>query len=406
MIALIGIGEDALAGLPPATRSLVEEADVLVGAARHLDLIADFAGPCVDWSAGFDAGFDAIDRHLREGRKVVVLASGDPLYFGVGKSLIARFGHERVRVLPHPSAVSLTCAAMGWAQADVQVVTVHGRSSGRSLENLNLYLHPGARLVVLTRGGESPAHIAKLLVEQGYGPSRLVVLEHLGGAREHRVEGEAETWTQAHCAALNMVAVEVIAGARARPLSRLAGLPDDVYEHDGQLTKRAVRAVTLSSLAPLPGETLWDLGAGAGSVAIEWMRTHSSCMAVAVERDAVRGARIERNAARLGVVRLKVEVLEVMDALKSSAFLSDRPDAIFVGGGVAIPGLLEAAWGCLKPGGRLVANAVTKQSAAALELMQQDHGGDLIIIGIENKNIEKNLFEQKRPITQYIAHKS
>lgn len=390
-ITVVGIGEDGLDGLAPGIRAIVERAEVLAGGARHLALAPDFSGARVDWSGGIDAGLDAIAQHVDAGRTVVVLASGDPLYFGIGKNVMARFGADRVRILPHPGAVSLTCAALGWSQPDVQVVTIHGRP----LDSLRLYLTPGRRLVMLSQDADSPAHVARLLTDAGYGPSRLHVLERLGGADERRLDGLAEAWPHAPGADLNTIAVELVSDGSARPLTRLAGLPDDAYDHDGQLTKRHVRAVTLSSLAPLPGETLWDLGAGAGSISIEWLRAHESCRAVAVERDPVRAARIRANAANLGVPRLEVcegDSAEMLDALNT---LHGAPHAIFIGGGVSAPGLLQAAWCILKPGGRLVANAVTEASREALAAMREAHGGTLTTITVEGK----------APIVQYLSVK-
>lgn len=388
MIFVVGIGEDGLDGLGTAAKALIEGADVLAGGARHLNLIGEFKGPRVDWSQGMDLGIDAIAGHMSADKNVVVLASGDPLYFGVAKNLIARFGVGQVTVLPAPGAVSLACAAMGWSQPDVRVVTLHGRPLG----SLNLYLAPGVRVVALTHDGTTPALVAELLKAQGYGPSRMTVLEHLGGPRERRVEGQAATWDHPTCAALNTLALELEADASAQPLSRLAGLPDDAYFHDGQLTKRHVRAITLSSLSPLPGQSLWDLGAGAGSISIEWMRTDPSCTANAVERDPARAERTSANAARLGVPRLAVHVLENLDALKT---LDGTPDAIFIGGGVSEPGLLEKAWARLSPGGRLVANAVTEKSREALGIFNTQHGGTLTGIQVEGK----------APITQYLGVK-
>jgi precorrin-6Y C5,15-methyltransferase (decarboxylating) len=378
MIVVVGIGEDGLAGLTLRARQAIAETQVLAGGARHLGLVQDFAGARVDWSQGIEAGLDAIAEHVDGGRSVVVLASGDPLYFGVAKNVIERFGANAVRVLPAPGAVSLTCAAMGWSQPDVQVLTVHGRP----LQWVHLYLIPGVRLVVLSQDGDTPSQMAELLTERGFGLSRMTVLEHLGGAAERRLDGVAGVWAHARAADLNTVAIEAIADATARPLSRLAGLPDDAFDHDGQLTKRAVRAVTLSSLAPLPGETLWDLGAGAGSISIEWLRADERCLAVAVERDPLRAERIKANAARLGVPRLKVIVGDSLEALDG---LRGAPDAVFVGGGVSSLSLLDAAWKRLRPGGRLAANAVTDAGASALEQFQGRHGGERFVIAIEDK---------------------
>jgi len=398
-ITVIGIGEDGLDGLSPAARTLIDGAEVLIGGERHLDKAPDVKAERLDWSAGFDATQDQIESRL--GQRIVVLASGDPLHFGVGATLIRRFGADRVFVLPAPGAVSLACARMGWSVPDITVVTIHGRP----IESLNLHLTPGARLVVLARDGDSPAEVAKLLTAKGFGPSRITVLEHMGGDTEQRIEGVAQSWSVDRCTDLCTLAIDCIAGPNARPLSRLAGLPDDAFEHDGQLTKREVRAVTLARLGPLPGETLWDVGAGAGSIAIEWMRADRSCRAVAIERNPERAARIARNAQALGEPYLKIEQAEALAALET---LDGQPDAVFVGGGVGAPGLLDAAWARLKPGGRLVANAVTVEGAAELAKMKQAHGGDLIQVSIarqDNKINTLTLFQDMRTVTQYLAFK-
>jgi len=398
-ITVVGIGEDGLNGLSPAARALVDGAEVLIGGERHLDKAPDVQAERLDWSAGFGATLDEIEARL--GRRIVVLASGDPLHFGVGATLIRRFGAERVLVLPAPGAVSLACARLGWSIPDATVVTIHGRP----IENLSLHLMPGVRLVVLARDGDSPAEVATLLTAKGFGPSRITVLEHMGGEREKRVEGVAESWSVQKCADLSMLAIECIAGPDAQPMSRLAGLPDDAFEHDGQLTKREVRAVTLARLGPLPGEVLWDVGAGAGSIGIEWMRADRSCRAVAIERDPDRAVRIAHNAHALGVPYLKIEQADALAALQS---LDGHPDAMFIGGGVGAPTLLDAAWARLKPGGRLVANAVTVEGAAELAKMKQAHGGDLIQISIsreDNKINSLTLFQPMRTVTQYLAYK-
>lgn len=386
MISVLGIGEDGLAGLTGSALNLLRQAQVVVGGQRHLAFVPDFSGETLDWSNGVDATLDAMGTKLH--LNIVVLASGDPLYFGVAKNVIERFGAARVQVLPVPGAVSLTCAAMGWSQADVQVVTVHGRA----LENLNLYLTPGARLVVLTQDAHTPALVAKLLTRQGYGQSVIWVLEHLGGPKEDRMQGLAANWGHPAEADLNTLAIELIGDQSATPWSRLAGLPDQAFEHDGQLTKRATRAVTLSTLAPLPGEVLWDLGAGAGSISIEWMRTHPSCKAIAVERDPVRAARIETNAKNLGVPKLQINVAENLQAVQT---LSPAPDAIFIGGGVSLT-LADAALSHLKDGGRLVVNAVTDKSRDILQTLHKKYGGELMTLTIAGK----------LPITQYKTEKN
>ena len=351
-------------------------ADVLVGGDRHMAHVPDFPGLRLTWDKGFHPTFDRMEAEC-VGKCVVVLASGDPMYFGAGSAICERFGMENVVVHPAPGAFSLAAARMGWSLPDCEQLTVHGRAA----ETVLRYLYPAARLLALSSDGTTPAIVAGLLTDAGFGQSRITVLEHLGGKQEGRVEGIAATWTKKNCADLNTLAIECVADKGAHIYSRSPGLPDDAFEHDGQLTKREVRAVTLSSLAPLPGEMLWDVGAGAGSIAIEWMRAAPHARAVAFERDTVRAGRIEKNANTLGVPRLRVVVGEAPDAF-SEMTGKELPDAVFIGGGVTDT-LLGAAWANLKPGGRLVANAVTTTGEAALSAFRKQHGGSLTRIAVE-----------------------
>ena len=301
---------------------------------------------------------------------MVVLASGDPLHYGVGANIVRRFGADQVNVIPAPGALSLVAADLGWPLADVKCLTVHGRA----LEAVTLYLTPGRRLLVLSWDGETPEKLAGLLTARGFGPSRITVLGNLGGDDETRTEGTAEKWTGETVPDLNTIAVECVAGDGADVLSRVPGLPDDAFEHDGLITKREVRAATLARLMPLPGQTLWDVGAGSGAVAIEWLRAEPSAKAFAVERDPKRAAVIARNAANLGVPELKIVEGEAPGILSG---IEPVPDAVFVGGGVSVPGLLEACWDALSPGGRLVANGVTLEAEQRLLFFQNEFGGDL-----------------------------
>jgi precorrin-6Y C5,15-methyltransferase (decarboxylating) len=308
------------------------------------------------------------------GRRVVVLASGDPLWYGVGVTLARRFSPEEMIVLPQRGAFSLAASRLAWPLAECVTLTVHGRP----IERVVLHLAPGARLLILSADGATPGRVAELLRRHGWGPSRLIALEHLDGPAERRIEGTAEDWTAPRLADLNTLAVECRPGLAARPLSRLAGLPDDSFESDGQLTKREVRAATLAALAPLPGETLWDVGAGSGSVAIEWLRGAAHTKAVAVERDAARCAVIARNAALLGVPELRI----IEGAAPGALDGLPPPDAVFVGGGAAEPGVMERAWDALRPGGRLVANAVTLEGEAVLLDWRARTGGALTRIAV------------------------
>ena len=370
-LTLVGIGEDGYAGLGEAARLALSEAHCIVGGARQLALLpADLPGQHELWPRPF-----SLEPVLaRRGTSVCVLASGDPLFYGVGASLARQLPAEELRVFSAPSSVSLAAARLGWPLQDVTVLSL----VARPLAAVQAQVFPGARLLLLSNDGDSAAAVAELLRARGFGLSRLTVLEHLGGASERRIDGLASDWVQTRVADLNLLAVECEAGRDARLLPLTPGLPDDAYQHDGQLTKRDVRAITLARLAPQPGELLWDVGAGCGSIGIEWMRAHPSCRAIAIEADAGRQTHIQHNRDALGVPALQLVAGRAPEAL---AGLS-APDAIFIGGGVTIPGVLEQCWASLKPGGRLVANAVTLQSEAALVAWREQVGGELTRISV------------------------
>ena len=338
-ITVVGIGEEGLDGLAPAIRTLVETCEVLVGGERHHDKFPEVVAERLTWQDGFKQAQDEIEK--RRGKRIVVLASGDPMYYGVGSTLARRFGAAALTVYPVPGAFSLAAARMGWSIPDSELLTIHGRP----LEVLALHLRPGARLLVLSRDGGSPAEAAALLTAKGYGESRIAVLEYLGGEDENRIDGTAANWTQDRTAELNTLAIECIARDDAEILSRAPGLPDEAFEHDGQLTKREVRAATLAALQTLPGQLLWDVGAGSGSVAIEWMRLGGERKAIAFENNSDRVARIARNAASLGTPGLKV-IDGVFPGDLSLSEAGPAPDAVFVGGGVSSPGVM----GCIKIG--------------------------------------------------------
>ena len=370
-LTVTGIGEDGFKGLGRNARHALLAASKIFGSQRQLDLLP----PCIRgerklWPTPFS--LDAL-LALR-GEPVCVLASGDPMFFGVGASLARQLPSAEMLILPAPSSCSLAAARMGWPLQDVVTLSV----VARPVAALNAQLFSGVRLLVLSNDGQSPAAIAALLRERGFGPSRLSVLEHLGGEAERRIDGVANDWADPAIAALNLIAIECIADPDTPRLSRLAGLPDSAFRHDGQLTKRDVRAITLARLAPVPGELLWDVGAGSGSIGIEWMRAHPGCRALAIEADEGRQLLIEHNRDALGVPGLQLVRGSAPQALTGL----ERPDAIFIGGGVTREGVLDTCWAGLKPGGRLIANAVTLQSEMTLMAWREQHGGELTRIHI------------------------
>ncbi|WP_394559137.1 precorrin-6y C5,15-methyltransferase (decarboxylating) subunit CbiE [Aquipseudomonas alcaligenes] len=395
-LTVVGIGEDGYAGLGKAARRALLAAECIVGAPRQLDLLP----PCIrapreNWPSPF-----SLEPVLqRRGTPTCVLASGDPMIYGVGASLARQLDQGEMLVLPAPSSYSLAAARLGWPLQDVTLLSV----VARPLPAVARHLHDGQRLLILCNDGNSPSAIAALLRERGFGASRLSVLEHLGGPLERRIDGLAADWNIDQVAALNLLAVECRADAGVQALPLTIGLPDDAYRHDGQLTKRDVRAITLARLAPRPGELLWDVGAGCGSIGIEWLRSHSSCRAIAIEANAGRQQLIAHNRDALGVPQLQLVAGEAPEALAGLEF----PDAIFIGGGVTVPGVLELCWQALKPGGRLIANAVTLQSEARLVAFREQHGGELTRIAIAQAQPlgDFDTWRSTLPITLLQVHK-
>ena len=398
-ITVIGIGEDGLEGLSAARLDQINAADVLIGGARHHGKVDNPEAEVLDWGKGFDTALKEIEK--RKGKNIVVLGSGDPMNYGIGAVLVRHFGTDAVIIHPAPGAFSLAAARMGWSIPDTETLTIHGRP----LETLNRYVMPGARLLVLTQDGDTPAKVARLLTEKGYGESRITVLEHLGGSKENKLEGTAATWNFERAADLNTLAIDCIAGIDAPALSRTPGLPDEVFENDGQLTKREVRAATLAQLQPLPGQVLWDIGAGSGSISIEWLRLGGHRRAIAIERNPERVAAIKRNADTLGTPDLIV-VEGDFDVVKGD--LKYQPDAIFVGGGASSPQLLKAAWTALNRGGRFVVNAVSIEAEQALLAFRAEFGGDLSRLSIERAGPIGSLsvFRPLITVTQLVHRKS
>jgi len=396
-LAVVGIGEDGLAGLPPAGRALVDTAEVLVGGVRQLGMVPQGGAERLLWERPPDRTIETIAAH--RGRNVTVLASGNPLWYGIGVRLVHRFSRHEMTIVPQPSAFSLAAARLGWPVADCAAVTLHGRP----LDTLRLHLAPGRRILALSEDGDTPRAVSQLLTGLGWGPSPLAVFAHLGGARETIVEKEAQSWGERQVPALNTMGITCRGTPSARALSLFAGLPDDAFEHDGQLTKREVRAATLAALAPLPGETLWDVGAGCGSIAIEWLRAGDGRSAVAIERHATRAAIIAHNAARLGVPGVRIVAGTAPEALDCLPV----PDAVFVGGGIGEPGLLPVLWARLRSGGRLVANVVTAQGEARLLAWHRSHGGTLTRIAVSRAEPfgQHHLWRSLAPVTQLAVTK-
>jgi precorrin-6Y C5,15-methyltransferase (decarboxylating) len=395
-LSIVGIGEDGIEGLTPTARSLVQAAEMVFGGQRHLVLAAPLIrGVARPWRSPFERAVEEV--LAQRGRQVCVLASGDPFVYGVGSVLLRHVDPRETVTVPALSTFSLAAARLGWALPETPQLSLHDRA----LDLIRPHLQPGARVLALTSDGEGPAALARLLADTGFGTSRMTVLEALGGPRERLRATTAAGYDLGEVGPLNIVAIEVEALPDARVLARTSGLSDELFEHDGQITKREIRAMTLAALSPRRGELLWDVGAGAGSVAIEWMLADPSMRAIAIEARSDRVARIRRNAAAFGV-----PALEVIEGVAPAAFEGlAQPDALFVGGGAA--SVLDAAVAALRPGGRLVVNAVTVETEALLIARHATLGGELTRVAIARVEPMGGVqaWRPALPVTQWVWEK-
>ena len=407
-LTIIGIGDDGIQSLTPPALVLVRAARTLIAPQRVLDsndLASLGLGDCeiVPWTMGVKPTLELLQ--ARRGTPVTMLATGDPMHFGIGATMRRSLGTDEMLVVPSPSGFSLAAARMGWALQEVACISLHGRA----VAGLQPHILPGNRILALTSTGRTVHEVAEMLVARGYGGSSLTVLEHMGGEAE-RAETLAADEVGTHdpqqkrFADFNVLAVECRAGEGAQILAPVPGLPDDAFSHDGQLTKQEIRAVTVSALQPCPQALLWDVGAGCGSVAIEWMRAARGAQALAVETDEERRAMMARNALALGTPRLEIVEGSAPGALSGLP----APDAVFIGGGLATDGVFEACWDALKPGGRLVANAVTIESEARLAEMQAEHGGSLTRLAVSRAEPVGRFTGWKplMPVTQWRVQKN
>ncbi len=388
---IVGIGEDGIDGLTPAARTVVEAAEVVVGGGRHHELSKNANAERLAWPSPFNALIDTLQAH--RGKRVVVLATGDPLWYSVGARIGRSIPSTEITYHPQVSAFQLAAARMGWSMADLETLTVHGRP----VEQMIAFIQPDQRLLILTTGAETPAQIAAFLNDRGFGQSRMTVLAAMGGENEQRFDGIAEIWNH-EVPAFNTLAVECIAAPNAALLPRVPGLADDLFAHDGTMTKQEVRAVTLAKLMPMRGALLWDVGCGCGSVAVEWMRGARYARAIGIEPRADRRVFAAQNASALGVPKLELIDGAVPDALAGL----DAPDAIFIGGGLS-RATFKHCWQALRPLGRLVCNAVTLESEALLVALHAEHGGQLIKLSVDRVEPLGSLTAWKplRPVTQW-----
>jgi precorrin-6B C5,15-methyltransferase / cobalt-precorrin-6B C5,C15-methyltransferase len=395
-LSIVGLSESGQAGLSPAAKKLIEGAALIVGGARHLALIETRA-PTLEWKKPFRDTVASIQE--RRGEPVCVLASGDPFWFGAGAVLAEYVDPSEMLVLPAPSAFTLAASRLGWA---LQSAVTLGLHTGRP-EALLRYLHDGQRILALSLDGSTPRQAAELLTRYGFENSILHVMEALGGPRERVHRRLAREAAGESFGNLNVIAIDVVAERDARTIPFAPGLPDSYFEHDGQITKREIRALALSALRPAPGELLWDIGLGSGSAAIEWLLSHASMRAIGFEKSSERAARAARNAISLGVPHLEIREGTAPEVLQGAG----TPDAIFVGGGVSDKALLAAAWEALRPGGRIVANAVSFEGQGALMNARAPWGGSVTRIGIEREHKVGGFtaWQPALPVVQWAAVK-
>jgi precorrin-6Y C5,15-methyltransferase (decarboxylating) len=397
-LSIIGIGEDGRSGLGTAANALIDAADLIVGGERHLALVGETRGKKMQWLTPLEATSREI--LAWRGTPVAVLVSGDPFWFGAGVTLARSIRVEEMLVVPAPSSFSLAASRLGWALQETVTLGLNMRGLTPLLRR---HVHHGRRILALALNSETPSEVAKLLIASGYGKSTVTVMEALGGPRERIRSTTADAFALADIDPLNVIGIDVVAGPDAMPIPYMAGLPDEYFENDGQLTKREFRAVTLSSLQPCPGELLWDVGTGSGSVGIEWLLAHPSNRAIGLERDEARAARAARNAVALGVPHFDIRygsAPEVLNGLPA-------PDAIFVGCGTAGGNVIESCWNALKPGGRIVVNSVTLESEQALLAAYHAHGGTLTRLGVERAEPlgKRMTWRPALPIIQWVCSK-
>ncbi|RUO99654.1 precorrin-6y C5,15-methyltransferase (decarboxylating) subunit CbiE [Hyphomicrobium sp.] len=397
-LSIIGIGEDGRDGLTAAALRLIDSAELVIGGRRHLELVGDIPGEKAEWQKPLEATATSIV--ARRGRPVAVLASGDPFWFGAGATLARTIPIEEMLVVPSPSSFSIAASRLAWP---LQEITTLGLNMPGFTPLLRRYLHRGRRILALALNGGTAREISSLLTAAGFGESEMIVMEGLGGKRERIRCVTAANFDLQEINPLNIIGINVVAGPDARPIPFGSGLPDSYFENDGQLTKREIRAVTLSSLRPGAGELLWDVGAGSGSIGIEWMLVHPANRAIGIERDESRAARATRNAIALGVPHLDIRSGSAPDALTGLP----TPDAVFIGCGTAGGNVIAACWQALKPGGRMVANAVTLESELALLAAFHGHGGTLTRFSVERAEPvgSRTAWRPAMPIMQWVVEK-
>ncbi len=402
---MVGIGDDGLTGLSPIAHGLLDQAEIIFGGKRHLAMLpATDSRTQLAWQSPFRESINKIISH--RGQRVCVLASGDPMCYGVGSGLhqaLVDMGinsHLEMTTIPAPSAFSLACSRLGWTYNEIETVSL----CGRDLQLIQPLIYPGAKILALSADRHTPIQLAQILQKREAGDVKMTILEHLGGVQERIVSGLISNWHDAPKTIADLHTIALECPEFIPGYSRLPGLPDNAYIHDGQLTKREIRAMTLSALAPRPGQLLWDVGAGNGSISIEWLRSHPRNRAIAIEQHPQRLQNIVENATNLGVPNLQI----ISGKAPTALIDLPTPDAIFIGGGLTISGVFEACWQALKPGGKLVANGVTVETEHLIFQLQQQYGGKLDRIAIQRAEPVGRFLGWKAlsPVTQWSTEKN
>jgi precorrin-6B C5,15-methyltransferase / cobalt-precorrin-6B C5,C15-methyltransferase len=396
-LTIIGIGEDGWDGLSAVARNAIQSAQHIIGSTRTIAMLQRTSAKLYEWPQPFSAVVEQLKP--LHGQPTVVLASGDPMNYGVARKILTFIPRSEVNIITHLSAFSLAAARMGWSLPDCDCFTIHGRPAA----NVETFIQPEARLLILTEDETSIAEVCRRLVARGFETSHVTVLENMGGPKERITSFTASTIPHMEWSALNSLAVHCKTSPNAKVWSRVAGLPDDAYMHDGKLTKREVRAATLAALGPAPDQILWDVGAGSGSIGIEWMRSTRGCEAYAIEPLEDRRAMIATNADQLGTPRLHIIPKAAPDAYAALP----RPHAVFIGGGISVHGTFEGAWEALRSGGAMVANVVTIEGEMHLYDLQEKHGGELVRMDISTlaKVGPHRALKPRMAVTQWRARK-
>jgi len=412
-ISIIGIGENGISGLTRSALRTLAEADIIFGGARHIAFLPfELQQKAKKWEKPFLKNINIIKDLRKEaetgGRAISIacLASGDPMFFGAGSSFLRYFPISDLTIYPNISSFSYAAAKLGWALQDVKCCSIHGRP----LESILRFIADKAKLLILSEDGDSPAALCRLLKTRGLGQSRIAVLEHLGGEKEKIYHHHIADLTESpqKFADLNIMALDCKANDTAADLPLSTVLPDSAFIHDGQITKQPIRAAVLAFLAPKYSELLWDIGAGSGSIGIEWLRLGHQTRAVAIEQNPQRAANIMANARNLGVPDLKLLEGRAQDIIPQISDKEGRPNAIFIGGNVGDFGLLEQCFAALKPGGRLIANAVTLEGEAALARLSEKYGGNRTRIAVQNEETigRRHIMRPALPVTIFVAQKT